>query len=345
VAPCTSDDACSSAVCNLDSGECVAEQNITYATPTGSDTAACTKADPCSIAHAFATASAPRATVKLGRGSYTYSAHVVASGVRKVDGFGATWLAPADSPALSVQGSTLFSVVGVSFMSGASGAVTCTGGFLDLDRVTIDAADTPIDVQTTAGTCLTSIRRSSIRSHGSQPTIHAFGDMTIARTIIDGGGGLFMYATRFSITNSVIANQTGDAFTFSPFGESGQGSAFVSFSTIINSIISCPNVSLANSIVLNQATGAPADTLTSSSNHCSVSYSTVFPQTTPVSGTGNAVGVDPLLKDPAHGDYHLTATSPAVDTADPGATLTVDLDGTPRPQGARRDMGAFELPK
>jgi hypothetical protein len=54
------------------------------------------------------------------------------------------------------------------------------------------------------------------------------------------------------------------------------------------------------------------------------------------------IGVDPMLKDPTNGDYHLTVASPAVDAADFQATNPIDFDGTPRPQGNRSDMGAFE---
>ncbi len=46
--------------------------------------------------------------------------------------------------------------------------------------------------------------------------------------------------------------------------------------------------------------------------------------------------------DAAGGDFHLMAGSPAIDAADPAATLMLDYDGVLRPQGAGRDMGAFE---
>jgi len=42
------------------------------------------------------------------------------------------------------------------------------------------------------------------------------------------------------------------------------------------------------------------------------------------------------------GDYHLTADSPAVDRGVTLADVTVDRDGTERPQRARHDVGAFE---
>lgn len=352
ISSCNHDDDCASQVCNPDPGECAAEQDIVYAAPTGSDTAACTKSDPCSIGHAFAVAIAPRDTIKLGPGSYTYAAHVaVADGATlTVDGAGATWLAPAGAPALEVSGPGntgghgVVRVVGVSFTSTTADAVRCSWADLQLDQITIEAADTPIRVVFPT-VCPISITRSSIRSHGSEPTIIAIGAMTIDRTVLEGGGGITAFGSSFSITNSVLANQTGPRlFTLSSLAEGGPGVADVSFSTIVNSAVACLHLHLRSSIVLNQSTGAPADTLTDLlAPGCSVSYTMASPQTTSLPGTGNVAGVDPALKDAAHGDYHLTAASPAVDAADPAAPVTVDLDGTPRPQGPNSDLGAFEL--
>ncbi len=43
-----------------------------------------------------------------------------------------------------------------------------------------------------------------------------------------------------------------------------------------------------------------------------------------------------------NGDYHLSPTSPAIDKGTPMDAPSVDLDGTPRPQGNGYDVGAYE---
>jgi hypothetical protein len=77
---------------------------------------------------------------------------------------------------------------------------------------------------------------------------------------------------------------------------------------------------------------------------CVANYTIVLPQSTALSGANNQLGVNPLLRSVASGDYHLTASSPAIQAADPLATDPDDFDGVSRPaQGTRRSIGAFEF--
>jgi hypothetical protein len=59
-------------------------------------------------------------------------------------------------------------------------------------------------------------------------------------------------------------------------------------------------------------------------------------------GAGN-IAADPRFVDPAHGDFHLGAGSPAIDAgAVQDRALPSDLDGHPRVQGSAPDLGALE---
>jgi hypothetical protein len=54
--------------------------------------------------------------------------------------------------------------------------------------------------------------------------------------------------------------------------------------------------------------------------------------------------MDPKFVNVGQSDYHIMATSPAKDAADPAATVKVDYDGDPRPANGRSDIGADEVP-
>src|SRR5262249_53710338 len=51
-----------------------------------------------------------------------------------------------------------------------------------------------------------------------------------------------------------------------------------------------------------------------------------------------------LFVNAAGNDYHLSATSPAIDTGTATSAPATDFDGNPRPQGAGYDIGAYENP-
>lgn len=84
-----------------------------------------------------------------------------------------------------------------------------------------------------------------------------------------------------------------------------------------------------------------------------VTYSDIempYPDTEPGTswpGVGN-ICADPLFRDSAGGDYHLTNDSPCLDASDPATNLTRDYEGDERPTdgdtdgSARADMGSDE---
>ncbi len=75
---------------------------------------------------------------------------------------------------------------------------------------------------------------------------------------------------------------------------------------------------------------------------CTVSYSNIQGG---YSGTGN-IDADPLLVNPAGGDYHLTIGSPCINAGDPSGDYTgqTDIDGESRVLCGRVDIGADEFP-
>ena len=58
---------------------------------------------------------------------------------------------------------------------------------------------------------------------------------------------------------------------------------------------------------------------------------------------GDLWGVDPQFVNVSGKDFHIQSTSPAINTGVTLSTVKDDRDGTPRPQGAGYDRGAYEF--
>jgi hypothetical protein len=149
-------------------------------------------------------------------------------------------------------------------------------------------------------------------------------------------------ASKLQITNSVFRDQLTKGAIFAT--DTGELPSTVAFSTFYNSTWACGDGSVLiasrNNLFLNETTGAPASTVTGT--RCTHSYDMIKPQASAPTGSNNILGADPLFVNASAGDFHLMPTSPAIDTADPSATESVDYEGTARPQGIKRDVGAFE---
>lgn len=167
------------------------------------------------------------------------------------------------------------------------------------------------------------------------------------------GGGLYVYGGQAQLINSTVAyNRVQLSFTFPHYPGIG-GGLYITASATFTAL---------NSLIANNASGNgiqldTADDCFSSGTVGTLAYDLILTTTNCfVTGPqgGLIIGQDPLLgplQDNGGETWTraLPAGSPALDNGAPagcvdgaGAPLTVDQRGSPRPYGARCDIGAFE---
>lgn len=341
---CAVDGDCDSNVCDAATGMCVAEANVLYVTPTGPDSGTCTKSAPCSFLQAFTVSDQTRDNIKLAPGSYT--AHfLLTNKTLVVFGVGASIAATGTNNVFQVQDNSRLRINGASLTATGDAAIRCQGTAtaphtLELFRATVDSATTPI----VANPCTLMADQSTL--HGATDAaleIVAPSVATFTRTRFEGRGtGIIALSTpTIQITNCVFKNM-GTSANHGVFQGAGYS---VSFSTFVDSMIECgaagaTGLTLNSAIVYWASAGAPADAIANQTSCTSVASSVIFPSSQPVGATN--ITMNPQLKNVSADDYHLLATSPAIDYGDPASTLAIDFDGVMRPQGAQRDSGAFE---
>jgi hypothetical protein len=144
----------------------------------------------------------------------------------------------------------------------------------------------------------------------------------------------------FEVSNSVFANDAeGSALFLNDTSDTtAPGGAFFYNNTFVGGRISCGGTfstqkSFDSNIFYNiEPLGK--------GQGCIYSYSLLtFPMN--LGGTGNING-DPHFVDATNSDFHLKPSSPAIDAADSALENYHDYDHSPRPQGTRADIGAFE---
>lgn len=311
---CEAHDECASDVCDLDTGTCVAAADAIYVSTTGQAAGTCTQATPCnSFALGIAQVTVARSIIKAAPG--TYSGQIV------IDDLTVSIFADG---AIVEPPATNQSVI-----------VVTNGADVTIDGITARGAGgvgNPVGVQCSTGA-------------GSPPVLR------LRRSTISGnsGGGVSISSCTFSLVNNWIAGNGNPNGSFGgvSLASIGNGLREIEFNTIYNNDaqdvfaagVACSGVTAAvvisNSIVYGNQSTDQID-----GPNCSVTYSNVGPS--PIAGTGN-INMAPVFVDAGNGDFHLQATSPGVDAADPAATLAVDIDGDTRPQGGGRDMGADEV--
>lgn len=261
--------------------------------------------------------------------------------------FAAIWLA-VNSPKVTLVRVHVHDNSGTAVLLGAQ------AGILTIDDSCVADNGGP-GVEVSSGT-LTVKDNTAITGNVGGGIVATGGDTTITRNTIRhnrGMGGLYLADGTFTIVGNYIDNNVttrrdvGGVY----FGE-GAAAEF-RFNTVVDNRnattsgagIQCDELSAATiryNVLFDM--GGTTNLIASS---CTYSY-TVLPRGSGTgAGNGNKYVDDVKFVDPAHGDYHLTLDSPAMQAADVGAAISddatrVDYDGDPR--RAPADVGADEVP-
>jgi Right handed beta helix region len=355
---CTAHTQCPTSNVCLPDGTCADAAQVAYVQATGTGSPPCAKASPCGTLDDGVKANKP--TVKIAAGT------VADSKLTTIDGKAVTIVADPgakldrsnDGPILEVRSNGADVKIYDLEVTGGTGvvtdaAITLGGGGapkLGLTRTTIDG-NQGIGISATGGAL--TIAQSTISGNTGGGLSATGGTLTIAQSTIslNTAGGLSISGAQFDITNTFIVSNGGAS---TPFGgvsiaQTGSGTRRFEFNTVSNnvgvdgaalgmvcSLVTQPIV-LTNNIIYGNQTGGTRTQVGGAM--CSWTYSDIGPDT--VAGTMNT-SADPMFVNPTQGNFHIKATSPARDAADPAATLAVDFDGDTRPQGAHSDMGADE---
>jgi len=328
---CASHTECSSDVC-LPDGSCSDGSNVAYVDPAGTDNASCTKATPCTkVAKALATS---RPYVKF-TGTTNEPVSINNQNVGFLADPGAKLTEATAGIVLEVRGNSQVTVEDLRISDGLANGI----------GVSMPAANT----------ANVTLKRVTLSGNGGGGITASGGTLTVTQSTISGnaGGGISISGAQFSITNNfIVAN--GSATT--AFGGvdlqslTTSGTYRLEFNTLsgntgamnANTGIACPSVFIPvatknNIVYSNTVSGVGAQI---GGSNCACTYCDIGP--VGFTGTGN-INADPMFVNPGQANYHLMASSPCKDAADPAATLDVDFDGDSRPQGSGRDIGADEV--
>lgn len=349
---------CTSDVCDTDTGTCVEEATVVYVAPGGSESSDCTKAEPCRVDRAAAVTDATRPNVKFAEGTHEATVDPSSGTSRwyfatpiNLRLYGPPYFRAIINGGLGIGGSGSFYVrdLELGFLTVLGESASSTS--LDAARVWI--SDGTLNVDGLTGTVTDSYvgaglsAQEAVRVGTTMPTM-----LTLDRVHVAGGYyGVHVGAgARTEIRNSVIRHQHpySSATRSAIHSDPNALTSSVVFSTFYNTVWNCGDVSndvkfhSRNNILLNELSAAPADTITGT--QCTHDYVIVKPQSSPLVGGNNLFNVHPgYLQGSGEVVYfNLQPGSVAIDAADPAATETHDILGTPRPQGTRHDIGAFE---
>lgn len=345
-ATCAADDECASSLCDSTTGMCMPESAVLYVSPSAPESGMCERSSPCSMVRAVAISDPARHTLKLEPGAYTGTISVIDKPV-VIHGVGATVTGPTSGPAFRVENAGRLRLEGLTVASLVANQTPIRCENANTSTPTLELYSMKTDAMGSAVlglVCSLTIDRSVIVGRNNGYLLYLVSSTAIIdRSAFQGasqsGNPLWAGDSMVRVTNSTLTGLSGvnGGFEGGPFD--------IAFSTIVNSTLMCGSSGAAatskfdSSVFYNGRADAAADTITGT---CDIHYSVAFPQVSQV-GPTNITGMSPRLRDVASGDYHLESSSPAIDRGNPSSMVSVDFEGTPRPQGGVRDSGAFEF--
>lgn len=360
--PCTSHDQCSSLVCG-DSGECVSEERVVYALAGTGAGSTCSRTFPCrrpALAAAKLSSEVPYLVFLPTTRQFENAEPIVVP-----EGVDATVL--ANGVAFAASPSTAISVIGSSLriidadISGATGsnaaAIACSdGGNLVIEDSRFDGNRSALLVTG----CNVNVQRSHFLAQ-TGVAVHAAcaggascasagenSALVIERSLFEGNWAvIYTEHSEALFRNNVLVNNGYPVHqTIADF----RGSAVFSYNTVYRNGVACTHTGLL------RCPGSAGTSAVTSSNiflesfhgsdcpdqvyYCeNISHSL---NEIPWPGVNNS-DADPMLTNPAGGDFTPLPGSPAIDAGDPEFAPEVDYFGNPRNVGAGPDIGAIEV--
>jgi hypothetical protein len=329
---------CLSNTC-LPDGRCAAEPEVAYVRGGASGAGACTRNEPCALLSTALDLAPPRPYVRILPGTVVESSTILFQGraVTIVGEPGAVLRRSSGGTLLQIEEAATRVViqdVAVSNNTFTGPTLELKDGELSLVRVTL-ADNAGIGVRA---------QRGVLRLHRSLLVRNARGGVTIdsALAAFEVIGNVFVEngtptagsgALRANLSQATVGRLELNTFHANVTASGGaaidcDGGTFTARSNIVSG----------------STMGAPERQTAGSCGHAH-SIFFALPAGELPAGPGNVLA-DPLFANPAAGDLHLRAGSPALDAADPAIDLTggaaVDLDGDRRTHPA--DIGADEAP-
>jgi len=335
---CAKDSECDSMACDLAIGACVEQARILYAAPGGATAEACTRTHPCSLRKAAESVDQAHDYIVLLPGNHSSGALFDGKRATIVGGGATLELVDGNFSLIHIQASTItmrdVSLVDhLSYDTSDHAAISSFKSSLTLENF----AATTQNLESLYADGVLTIRRSTFDNSMWRNVSPVVSGRLIADQCTFIGRGAAIEGASL-ITNSIFdisPNMLALGFTERSGGPVGND---IINNTIIGGNIYCPDTPTSywrfNSNIIQTS-----DTIQAPS---ACQYEYTLTNGTAVPGGSNIAG-DPHFKDAAHGDFTLLSGSPAIDTADPiGLSNSHDFYGTPRPQGARADIGAVE---